>query len=212
MRPPHPVISSGGSMLHENTVKNRYSYDESRNLSRGREYRAFQLPQLRCSKCTPSAFGIFPRRGGGKRVFRCSRGSQFFFTMKTVYLLYETTHPVISSGGNMLHEDIAKNRYSFDESRNLSCAREYRAFQNPSVACGASIGTPPPQAVPLPSKEGRLGCTATAKPRGLNVSPNSLSLEMTIDGKRHIGEDGIHDVRDHPAPSFRAVVPCCVRP
>ena len=100
----------------------------------------------------------------------------------------------------MLHEDIVKNRYSYDESRNLSRVREYRAFQNPSVACGASIGTPPPQAVPLPSKEGRLGCTATAKPRGLNVSPNSLSLEMTIDGKRHINEDGIHDVRDHPAP------------
>ena len=100
----------------------------------------------------------------------------------------------------MLRETIAQNRYSFDESRNLSCGREYRAFQNPSVACGASIGTPPPQAVPLPSKEGRLGCTATAKPRGLNVSPNSLSLEMTIDGKRHIGEDGIPDVRDHPAP------------
>ena len=116
-------------------------------------------------------------------------------------MMYETIPlPVISSGGTMLRETIAQNRYSYDESRNLSCVREYRAFQNPSVACGASIGTPPPQAVPLPSKEGRLGCTATAKPWGLNVSPNSLSLEMTIDGKRHIGEDGIHDVRDHPAP------------
>ena len=87
------------------------------------------------------------------------------------------SHPVISSDGSMLHKDAVKNRYSFEESRNLSCAREYQAFQNPSVACGASIGTPPPQAVPLPSKEGRLGCTATAKPRGLNVSPNSLSRD-----------------------------------
>ena len=56
--PSRPVISSGVSMLHEDTVKNRYSFDESRNLSCTREYRAFQLAQLRCSKCTPSAFGI----------------------------------------------------------------------------------------------------------------------------------------------------------
>ena len=40
--------------------------------------------------------------------------------------------PVISSGGNMLHEDIAKNRYSYEEPRNLSRVREYRAFHPPS--------------------------------------------------------------------------------
>ena len=36
--------------------------------------------------------------------------------------------PVISSGGIMLRETISQNRYSYDESRNLSCFREYRAF------------------------------------------------------------------------------------
>ena len=30
---PHNVISSGGSMPCEHTVKNRYSFDESRDLS-----------------------------------------------------------------------------------------------------------------------------------------------------------------------------------
>ncbi len=45
-------------MLHEDTVKNRYSFEESRNLSRVREYRAFQRLQPLPGKCTPSAFGI----------------------------------------------------------------------------------------------------------------------------------------------------------
>ena len=35
---PPQVISSGGSMLYRSTVKNRYSFEESRNLSCGREY------------------------------------------------------------------------------------------------------------------------------------------------------------------------------
>ena len=40
------------------------------------------------------------------------------------------TYPklVISSGVNMLRENTVKNRYSFEESRNLSCVRDYRAF------------------------------------------------------------------------------------
>lgn len=41
-----------GSMLHEDTVKNRYSFEKSRNLSCGRECRAFQLPQPFRGKCT----------------------------------------------------------------------------------------------------------------------------------------------------------------
>jgi hypothetical protein len=36
--------------------------------------------------------------------------------------------PVISSGGRMRYNSTVKNRYSFDEPRNLSCAWEYRSF------------------------------------------------------------------------------------
>ena len=53
-------------------------------------------------------------------------------------MMYETIPPpVISSGGTMLHEDALKNRYSYEESRNLSRVREYRAFP-PQAAYGAS--------------------------------------------------------------------------
>ena len=55
---PAPVISSGVSMLHEDTVKNRYSFEESRNLSRVREYRAFY--SLRCFAALASARRIHP--------------------------------------------------------------------------------------------------------------------------------------------------------
>ena len=47
-------------MLRETIAQNRYSFEEPRNLSCAREYRAFQLAQLRCIKCTPSAFGSSP--------------------------------------------------------------------------------------------------------------------------------------------------------
>ena len=48
--------------------------------------------------------------------------------MITVFLKNDPSHtPVISSGGSMLSDYVDKNRYSFDESRNLSCGREYWA-------------------------------------------------------------------------------------
>ena len=42
--------------------------------------------------------------------------------------------PVISSGVNMLYDSTVKNRYSCDESRNLPCIREYKAFNTPILA------------------------------------------------------------------------------
>ena len=39
-----------------------------------------------------------------------------------------TLPPVISSGGSILYGSTAQNRYSYDESRNLSCVREYLVF------------------------------------------------------------------------------------
>ena len=47
---------------------------------------------------------------------------------ENVFAVYSATHPVISSGGRMLHDSTAQIRYSFDESRNLSCVPEYKAF------------------------------------------------------------------------------------
>ena len=35
---------------------------------------------------------------------------------------------VISTGGSMLNDSAVKNRYSFEEWRNLFCVREYRPF------------------------------------------------------------------------------------
>ena len=50
-------------------IKNRYSFDESRNLSCVRDYRAFHLPQPLCGKCTPSAaFGASSPDGGAKGI------------------------------------------------------------------------------------------------------------------------------------------------
>ena len=54
----------------------------------------------------------------GKVSFFCKRFSCIFPYPK----------PVISSGGSMPYDSTAKNRYSFDEPRNLSCAWECRAF------------------------------------------------------------------------------------
>ena len=49
---PSPALTTrGGSILHEDTVENRYSYKEPRNLSCGREYGAFQLLQPFRGKC-----------------------------------------------------------------------------------------------------------------------------------------------------------------
>jgi hypothetical protein len=45
--------------------------------------------------------------------------------------------PVISSGGTMLYDSTAQNRYSYDESRNLSCVREYR-----TLCTSVSVVTP----------------------------------------------------------------------
>jgi hypothetical protein len=131
--PPH-VISSGGSMLYDSTAQNRYSYDESRNLPCVREYRALRTG---VSVVTPSQ-AFFPEisrlsltyyfesiliptlttaRDDGKGMESPSR------------LRYSVKCPfppqVISSGGSMLYRSTVKNRYSFEESRNLSCGREY---------------------------------------------------------------------------------------
>ena len=63
-------------MLRETIAQNRYSFEESRNLSCGREYRAFQLAQLRRSTrlfesdpspgLWPSPFGLKGRRFNGQ--------------------------------------------------------------------------------------------------------------------------------------------------
>jgi hypothetical protein len=112
---PLPVISSGGTMLHEDTVKNRYSFEESRNLSRGREYRAFQrLPsQPLRGKCTPSAFGsspygkathydlcvasllqiVFAATPMGEPSFNGAVWTLIFFTQISILSFYTGTHP-----------------------------------------------------------------------------------------------------------------------
>ncbi len=68
---PSPALTNrGGSILHEDTVRNRYSYDEPQNLSCAREYRAFQLLQLlrssRLFEADPSpglwAAAVWPKR------------------------------------------------------------------------------------------------------------------------------------------------------
>ena len=69
MRLPLPVISSGGSMLDDSTSKNRYSFDESRNLSWAREYRAFQPLSYSAAPASsrrihPPAFGRPPSLRG----------------------------------------------------------------------------------------------------------------------------------------------------
>ena len=46
VRPPHPIMSSGDKMLCKTIAKNSYSFEEPRNLSCGREYRAFLLSLL----------------------------------------------------------------------------------------------------------------------------------------------------------------------
>ncbi len=118
--PSRPVISSGVSMLHEDTVKNRYSFEEPRNLSCGRECRAFQLLQLlrssRLFEADPSP-GLWP-----SPFFKGELADRYSQRVSP-------SRPVISSGVSMLHEDTVKNRYSFEEPRNLSCGREYGAFQ-----------------------------------------------------------------------------------
>ena len=72
MRLSRPVISSGGSMLDDSTSKNRYSFDESRNLSWAREYRAFQPLSYSAAPASsrrihPPAFGLPPFGLKGRR-------------------------------------------------------------------------------------------------------------------------------------------------
>ena len=69
------------------------------------------------------------------------------------YLLF-----VISSGVSMFHDDTVKSRYSFEEPRNLSCGREYRAFY--SLRCFAAPASsrqihPPPFGLPPFGLKGR---------------------------------------------------------
>ena len=84
------------------------------------------------------------------------------FRKKVHYEEWPYPYSVISSGGSMPYENAVQNRYSFEESRNLSCAREYRVFQPPfscseSVAGGwldsrfAANTLPQPAALPSPS-------------------------------------------------------------
>ena len=44
------------------------------------------------------------------------------------------------TGGKMLHDAIVKNRYSFEEPRNLSCGREYRSFLSTFRSCNTVTG------------------------------------------------------------------------
>ena len=46
----------------------------------------------------------------------------------TKLLIVHSPIPVISTGEDMPGDSTAKNRYSFEEWRNLSCVREYQAF------------------------------------------------------------------------------------
>ena len=150
---PSPALTNrGGSILHEDTVRNRYSYDEPQNLSCAREYRAFQLLQLlrssRLFEADPSS-GLWPSPfSKGELADRYSQR-------------VSPSRPVISSGVSMLHEDTVKNRYSFEEPRNLSCGRECRAFQFPPPLRGKCTLSrlrrfhqlTPPWREPLPREE-----------------------------------------------------------
>ena len=106
---PLPVISSGGTMLRETIAQNRYSFEESRNLSCGREYRAFQLAQLRRSTrlfesdpspgLWPSPFGLKGRRfnGQAKRLIY----AKLECPMQDIHLQGGTCLPVSSIGGGV---------------------------------------------------------------------------------------------------------------
>ena len=126
---PLPVISSGGSMLDDSTSKNRYSFDESRNLSWAREYRAFQrLPsQPLRGKCTPSAFGSSPY----------GKATHYDLCVASLLQIVFAATPM----GEPSFNGVVWTLIFFTQ---ISILSFY-------------TGTPPPQAVPLPSKEGRLG-------------------------------------------------------
>ena len=114
-------------MPHDTAAQNRCSFEETRNFSCVREYRVFQLFHLfrrfRLFEADPSPpFGLPPSPRGHASNDRAS-------SVNMIFRNDNTTHsPVISSGGSMLYDIAAKNRYSFDESRNLSCVRDYRFF------------------------------------------------------------------------------------
>ena len=135
---PPLVISSGGSMPFDSNVKNRYSFDESRNLSCVRDYRAFPPGFTSCN----TAIVIYPGDFSTPSHIRflCSstirrlpplemtRWGKVSFFCKRFSCIFPYPKPVISSGGRMPYDTTVKNRYSSEESRNLSCVWECRAF------------------------------------------------------------------------------------
>ena len=134
------VISSDGKRRDDTTCKNRYSFEKSRNLSCFREYRA-------CShcRCCKTVRDIYLRDLSTLSHFRflcitpfrrlppleMTRENRHHFSENDIENI-SLPVPVISTGVIMIDDSAVKNRYSFDEWRNLSCFREYRAFPNPA--------------------------------------------------------------------------------
>ncbi|XOQ30991.1 MAG: hypothetical protein ACFWUL_00300 [Dialister sp.] len=132
---PVPVISTGVIMIDDSAIKNRYSFEESRNLSCFLECRA-------CShcRCCKTVRDLYPRDLSTLSHFRF-----LYFTpfrrLPPLEMTREDRHhfsendienislpvPVISTGVIMIDDSAVNNRYSFDEWRNLSCFRECRA-------------------------------------------------------------------------------------
>ena len=135
---PKPVISSGGSMPYDSTTKNRYSFEEPRNLSCVRDYRSFphdirvvtpSQPFTREISRLFLTYDSYNHLHSDAYLRSKWRRRDSVTIAITVFQRDDFSRsPVISSGGSMRHDTTVKNRYSSDESRNLSCVREYRSF------------------------------------------------------------------------------------
>ena len=124
-------------MLYDTTAQNCYSFEESRNLSCERECRSFPSG-WHCK----TVRGIYQGDFGALSLIRflqvlslrhlppieMTLRGRGHFTENVFPVCFPIPLLVISSGGRMLHDAIVKNRYSFEESRNLSCERECRFF------------------------------------------------------------------------------------
>ena len=90
------------------------------------EYRHLEqwqgLSLRRFQQLTSVAFGAtsFPRKEANHQPLRGSKTSDRISGFTAVGILMTLPHNVISSGGSTLCEHTVKNRYSFDESRDLS--------------------------------------------------------------------------------------------